>query len=114
MTIVRKAFSGKRVGSAESGMGRPTQALTRKISAVPGTEASRPTRAMRPATGQRSIGSMRPNQAASAITCSQFRTAEDGEINEPDAQAHVLVGAERPGHAHDEGKADDRRQMVRQ
>ena len=60
------------VRATRHGIGRTSHEWTSTISAVPGIAASRPTSAMRAVTGQRSIGSIRPNNAASRITCSQL------------------------------------------
>ena len=72
MAAVSRAFSGKIYGAALSGIGRPSQDCTMMTSKVLGIAASTPTRAMRPATGQRSMGSMRPNHAAKVTICSQL------------------------------------------
>ena len=92
------------VRAARQGIGRTSHEWTSMTAAVPGTAASSPTSAMRTTTGQRSIGSMRPNQAASSSDLQPGQQADDGEIKQPGAEAHGAVGAERPGHAHHDAK----------
>ena len=76
MAAVRKAFSAKMPATTEgkSGIGRPSQPVRANTSTVPGTAAISPTSTIRTATGQRSIGSRLPNQAARSVIWTQFRT----------------------------------------